>query len=65
MITLAVEEALIPATAGLHIAHANQRLWLHTSFVAQRLINDWQSLIIFGEWFPWVRHKFFGSNDSS
>ena len=29
VITLAAEEALIPATAGFDVSHANKRLWTH------------------------------------
>ena len=34
MRTLTAEEALIPTTARLNIAHANKGLWTHTNFVA-------------------------------
>jgi hypothetical protein len=34
MAALTAKEALIPATARLNIAHANERLWTHANSVA-------------------------------
>src|SRR5439155_23893299 len=44
MRTLAAKETLIPATARLHIAHANKGLWTHTNLAAWRSAHRWRPL---------------------